>query len=90
MNTLWQEEESEQICSREFLTEEAAEFEKTISVKEHKRNTMISTRQCFVKKNCKQRPDGVAINKNHRTLCILKLKRSSNRNEDFLGVKQAL
>jgi len=35
MNTLWQEEEFEQICSRESLTEKAAEIEKTISVKEH-------------------------------------------------------
>jgi len=37
MNTLWQEEEFEQICSRESLTEKAAEIEKTISVKEHER-----------------------------------------------------
>jgi len=37
MNTLWQEEELEQICSRESLTEKAAENEKTISVKEHER-----------------------------------------------------
>jgi len=36
MNTLWLEEEFEQICSRESLTEKAAEMEKTISVKEHK------------------------------------------------------
>jgi len=33
---LWQEEEFEQICSREFLTEKAAEIETMISVKEHK------------------------------------------------------
>ena len=31
MNTLWQEEEFEQICSRESLTEKATEIEKTIS-----------------------------------------------------------
>jgi len=37
INTLWQEEEFEQICSREALTEKAAEIEKTISVKEHER-----------------------------------------------------
>ena len=37
MNTLWQEEDSEQICSRESLTEKAAEIEKMISVKEHER-----------------------------------------------------
>ena len=38
MNMLWQEEEFEQICSRESLTEKAAEIEKTISVKEHERD----------------------------------------------------
>jgi len=38
MNTLWdQEEEYEQICSRELLTEKAAKIYKTISVKEHER-----------------------------------------------------
>ena len=37
MNTLWQKEEFEQICSRESLMETAAEIEKTISVKEHER-----------------------------------------------------
>jgi len=37
MNTLWQEEEFEQICSRESLTEKAAEIEKTMSVNEHER-----------------------------------------------------
>jgi len=36
MNTLWQEEEFEQICSRDSLTEKAADIGKTISVKEHK------------------------------------------------------
>jgi len=28
------------------------------------------------------------INKNHRTPYILELKRSSDRNEDFLGIKE--
>jgi len=37
MDTLWQEKEFEQICSRELLTEKAAEIEKTISVKEHQK-----------------------------------------------------
>jgi len=35
MNTLWQKEEFEQICSRESLTEKAAKIGKKISVKEH-------------------------------------------------------
>jgi len=37
MNTLWQEEEFEQICSKESLTEKAAEIEKKSCVKEHER-----------------------------------------------------
>jgi len=37
MNTLWQEEVFEQICSRESLTEKAVEIEETISVKKHER-----------------------------------------------------
>jgi len=37
VNTLWQKEEFKQICSRESMTETAAEIEKMIPVKEHKR-----------------------------------------------------
>jgi len=37
MSTLWWEEEFKQICSRESLTEKAADIEKTIVVKEHER-----------------------------------------------------
>ena len=37
ISTLWQEEEFKQICSRESLTEKAADIEKTIVVKEHER-----------------------------------------------------
>jgi len=37
MNTWWQEEEFEQICSRESLTKKPAEIEKTLSQKEHER-----------------------------------------------------
>jgi len=50
---------------------------------------MISTRQCFMKiflgiggKN------GIVIIKNHQTLYILEFKRSSDRNKDFLRVKE--
>ena len=37
MSALWQEEEFEPICTRESLTEKAADIEKRISVKEHER-----------------------------------------------------
>jgi len=35
-----------------------------------------------------RKPDGIVINKNHRTLYILEFKRSSDRNKDFLRVKE--
>jgi len=35
-----------------------------------------------------RRPDGIVINKNHRTLYILEFKRSSDRDEDFLRIKE--
>jgi len=37
INTLWQEEDFKQICSRESLMEKAAGIEKTIVLKEHER-----------------------------------------------------
>jgi len=37
MNTLWQEEECEQTCSRESLAGKVVEIEKTISAKEQER-----------------------------------------------------
>jgi len=81
MSTLWQEEEFEQICSRELLTEKAAEIEKMISVKEHGRERYNFDPTMFYKNRFwNRRPDGIVINKNHRTLYILEFKRSSDRN----------
>ena len=34
------------------------------------------------------RPDGIVINKNHKILYIPEFKRSSDRNKDFLRVKE--
>jgi len=72
MNTLCQEEEFEQICSRESLTDKAAEIEKTIIVKERKRGRYNFDLTIFYEKRFwNQRPDGIVINKNHQTLYIL-------------------
>jgi len=89
MNTLWQEEEFEQICSRESLTEKAVEIEKTILVKAHDRERHDFDPKMFYKNRFwNQRLDDIVIIKNHRTLYVLEFKRSSDRNEDFLEVKE--
>jgi len=89
MSTLWQEEEFKQICSRELLTEKAADIEKTITVKEHERERYDFDPTMFYENRFwNRRPDGIVIHKNHRTLYILEFKRSSDRNQDFLKVKE--
>jgi len=54
---------------------------------ERERNDFDPTMFCG-KKLWNRRPDGIVINKNYRILYILEFKRSSNRNGNFLGVKQ--
>jgi len=89
MNTLWQEGEFEQICRRELLTEKAVEIEKMISVKEHERERHDFDPTIFYENRFwNRRPDGIVINKKYRTPYIVEFKRSSDRNEDFLGVKE--
>jgi len=81
--------EFEQICSRESLTEKAADIEKTITVKEHERERYDFDLTMFYENLFwNRRPDGIVIYKNHQTLYILEFKWSSDRNEDFLRVKK--
>jgi len=59
MSTLWQEEEFEQICSKELLTEKAADIEKTIAVKEHEKERYAFDPTMFYEKSFwNRRPDG--------------------------------
>ena len=59
-------------------------------------NHIFSKSHIFLNHPCGQitynvwnrRPDGIVIQKNHRTLNILEFKRSSDRNKDFLRVKE--
>jgi len=89
MSTLWQEEEFEQICSRKLLMEKAANIEKTIAVKEHEREHYDFDPAMFYQDRFwNRKPDGKVIHKNHPILYILEFKRSSDRNKDFLRVKQ--
>jgi len=89
MSTLWQEEEFKQICIRELLTEMAADIWQTINVKEHERARYdFDPKVVYENRFWNRRPDGIVLNKNHRTLYILEFKRSSDRNKDFLRVKE--
>jgi len=79
MNTLWQEEEFEQICSRKSLTEKTAQIEQTISVKEHERERHDFDPTVFYENRFwNRRQDGIVIHKDHRTPYILEVKQSSN------------
>jgi len=57
-------------------------------VKEHERARYDFDPTMFKSNRFWRRPDGIVINKYHRTLYILEFKRSSDRNEDFLRVKE--
>ena len=66
----------------------ATDIGKTIVVKEHKRARYDFDPTMFYENRIwNRRPDGIVINKYYRTLYILEFKRSSNRNKDFLRVK---
>jgi len=73
-----------------LLTEKAADIDRKIAVKEHERERYDFDPTMFYE-NCfwNRRPNGIVINKNHQTLYILEFKRSSDRNKDFLRVKEA-
>jgi len=72
-----------------LLTEKAADIEKIIAMKEDERErydfdpTMFNENRFW-----NRRPDGIVINKYYRTLYIIEFKRSSDRNKDFLRVKE--
>jgi len=69
INTLWQEETFGQICSRESLTEKAAEIEKMISMKEHERERYDFDPTMFYENRFwNRRPDGIVLKKNRQTL----------------------
>ena len=78
-----------QIYSRELLTEKAAEIEKIVAVKEQGRERYHFDPTMFYENRFwNRRPDGIVINKYHRILYILEFKGLSDRNKDFLRVKE--
>ena len=63
------------MCTRESLTEKATDIEKTIAVEEHERELYDFDPTMFYEIcSWNQRPDGILINKYHRTLYILELE----------------
>jgi len=70
------------------VTEKAAEIEKMIAMKANERERYdFDPTRFYENRFWNQRPDGIVV-KNHRTLYILEFKWSSDRNEDFLRVKE--
>jgi len=71
-----------------LLKGKASDIEKTIAVKEHERERYDFDSTMFNENRLNRRPDGIVINKYHRKVYILEFKRSSDRNKDFLRVKE--
>ena len=86
MSTLWRREEFLRICAGE----EAQDIEGTIPVKKSQETRYnLDPGSFFVNRFWGRRPDGVAINEALKIIYILELKRSTDRDEGFLEVKDA-
>jgi len=90
MSTLWRRQEILRICSKKDLAEKAQNIEVTIPVKKSQETRYNFDPVSF----CEiyfwgRRPDGVAINEALQIVCILEFKRSADRDEKFLEVKEA-
>jgi len=90
MSTLWRREEFLRICSKEELAEKAQDIEVTIPVKKSQETRYnLNPGSFFVNRFWGRRPDGVAINEALKIVYILEFKRSTDRGEGFLEVKDA-
>jgi len=90
MSALWRREEFLRICSKEELAEKAQDIEVTILVKKSQETRYnLDPGSFFVNRFWGRRQDGVAINEALQIVYILKFKRSTDRDEVFLEVKDA-
>ena len=88
MSTLWRREEFLRICSKDELAEKAQDIEATIPVKKSQETRYnLDPGSFFVNRFWGRRPDGVAINEALKIVYILEFKRSTDRDEGFLEVK---
>jgi len=87
---LWRREEFLRICSKEELAEKAQDVEVTIPVKKSQETRYnLDPGSFFVNRFWVRRPDGVALNEALKIVYILEFKRSTDRDEGFLEVKDA-
>jgi len=90
MSTMWRREEFLRICSKKDLTEKAQDIEVTIPVKKSQEARYNpDPGSFFVNRFWGRRPDGVAINEALKIGYIVEFKRSTDRDEGFLEVKDA-
>jgi len=72
------------------LAEKAQDIEMTIPVKKSQETRYnLDPGSFFVNRFCGRRPDGVAINEALKIVFVLEFKRSTDRDEGFLEVKDA-
>jgi len=89
MSTLWRREEFLRICSKDDLAEKAQDIEVTIPVKmSHEARYNLDPESFFANRFWGRRPDGFAINEALQIGYILEFKRSTDRDEGFLEVKE--
>ena len=90
MSTLWRREEFLRIWSKKDLAEEAQDIEVSTPVKTSQQTRHNLDEPAFLV-NCfwGRRPHGVAINEAVQIVHILGFKRSTDKDEGFLEVKQA-
>ena len=90
MSNLWRREEFLRICIKEDLTEKAQDIEVTIPVKKSQEARYnLDPESFFVNRFWGRRPDGVAIYEALQIVYMLEFKRSTDRDEGFLEMKEA-
>jgi len=78
------------MCSKEELAEKAQDIEVTIPFKKSQEAQYnLDRRSFFENRFWGRRPDGAAINEALQIIYILEFKRSTDRDEGFLEVKEA-
>jgi len=90
MSTLWRREEFLRICSKEELAEKAQAIEVTIPVlQSQEARYNLDPGSFFENLFWGRRSDGDAINEDMQMVYVLEFQRSTDRDEEFLEVKEA-